>query len=342
MLYIIIMSAIYEYIWIGGNNELRSKTRILSKQYANILQIPLWNYDGSSTGQGTTEESEITLRPVKIYDSPCKYSNYASYIVLCATYIGNTVALHNNYRDEAEAIFSKYEEKEAWYGLEQEYFMYDVKTQQPLGYENATKQGQYYCAVGANNTFGRTLAEEHMIACLDAGIQISGINQEVAPGQWEFQIGPVVGLDACDDLWTARYILEKLAEKYGIYIVYHPKPLLGDWNGSGLHTNFSTKEMRENGGLDVIKACMEKLEKRHAEHISVYGENNDLRLTGHHETSSMSRFSWSVGGRQGSVRIGNDTEREGKGYFEDRRPAANMNPYLVCPIILETCYSYVS
>jgi len=336
------MSAIYEFIWIGGNNELRSKIRILSSNFTNITQIPLWNFDGSSTGQGTTEESEITLKPVKLYNSPIclhKYSNFASYIVLCATYLGNdnTIALQNNHRDEATAIFDKYSSEQAWYGLEQEYFMYDAKTLKPLGFSDSYRQ--HYCAVGSQNTFGRTLAEEHMVACLDAGIQICGINQEVAPGQWEFQIGPVDGLSVCDDLWTARYILEKLAEKYGIWIVYHPKPLLGNWNGSGLHTNFSTKQMREDGGLNVIMGCMNKLEKRHTEHIAVYGEHNELRLTGHHETSSMDQFTWSVGGRHCSVRIGNETACAGKGYFEDRRPAANMNPYLVCPIILDTCCS---
>ena len=334
---------VLEYIWIDGENNLRSKIKIhhgndfYDINSINIESIPIWNFDGSSTKQATTDDSEVLLVPVKLYNNPFIRENSTSYLVLCSTYGKNNVPAINNNRERAVTIFDKYEQEEAWYGLEQEYFMIDNKTSLPLGFNPDIPQGKYYCAVGADRSPGRKLAEEHMDLCLFAGINISGINQEVAPGQWEFQIGPCFGLDVCDDLWIARYILAKLGEKYDIAINYAPKLLKGDWNGSGCHTNFSTKRTRNQNGLSVILECMEKLKDKHLEHIQVYGECNEDRLSGKHETSSMDTFSWSVGGRATSVRIGNETYADKRGYFEDRRPAANMDPYLVCPLILETC-----
>lgn len=322
---------ILEYVWIDGRNNLRSKIKVhyeyIPENVDVLNRIPIWNFDGSSTYQASTEESEVILKPVRVYR--CPFRKFSAYIVLCTT--------HNNHRENAVEIFKRFEDREAWYGLEQEYFMYDNATKLPIGFDPNTPQGKYYCSVGADRSYGRKLANEHMEYCLYSGIKISGINQEVAPGQWEFQIGPSAGLKACDDLWISRYILEKLAEKYNICIYYHPKPLKGNWNGSGCHTNFSTKKMRDRNGLDDILQCMEKLSKKHLDHIAVYGEDNEMRLTGLHETSSMEKFTWSIGGRNCSVRIGNDTANNKMGYFEDRRPAANMDPYLVCPLILETC-----
>ena len=331
---------ILEYVWIDGYDQLRTKIKI---QYDDT--IPEWNFDGSSTGQAITENSEIILVPVKHYKNPFKKDS-DSYLVLCSTY--DKHRLPNN-RDKALSIFKKYIDEVAWYGLEQEYFMIDNKTGLPLGddketgkeTEKETEKDKYYCSVGAGKAMGRTLAEEHMKMCLFAHIHLSGINQEVAPGQWEFQIGPVFGLDACDDLWMARYILEKLGEKYDISINYHPKPLKdkGNFNGSGCHTNFSTQKMRDDNGLETILECMQKLENTHSQHIAVYGKHNEERLTGYNETSSIDSFTYSIGGRNCSVRIGNDTFNSKKGYFEDRRPSANMDPYLVCPLILNTCCS---
>jgi glutamine synthetase len=171
---------------------------------------------------------------------------------------------------------------------------------------------------------------------LYAGITISGTNAEVAPSQFEFQVGPVEGIDAADQLWIARYILEKISENYNMYIVYHPKPLDGDWNGSGCHTNVSTESMRSEGGYEIIIKLMDKLKEKHAEHMEIYGENNSKRMSGLHETSNYDTFSYGIASRKASVRIPNDTIKNGKGYFEDRRPAANMDPYRVTAKILET------
>ncbi|PHT30857.1 Glutamine synthetase cytosolic isozyme 2 [Capsicum baccatum] len=196
-------------------------------------------------------------------------------------------------------------------------------------------KGPYYCGIGAGKAFGRDIVDAHYKACLYAGIHISGINGEVMPGQREFQVGPSVGIASGDELWVAHYILERTCEIAGVVVSFDPKPIPGDWNGTGAHTNYSTKSMRKVGGYEVIKKAIEKLGLRHKEHIEAYGEGNERRLTGRHETD-INTFKWGVANRGASIRVGRDTEKEGKGYFEDRRPASNMDPYVVTSMIAET------
>lgn len=326
-----------EYVWIGGNDELRSKTRVLPESHKiDLVNLPLWDYDGSSTNQATCNESEVILRPVAIYRDP--FRTQFDIIVLCATYKMDGTPLDNNHRDKAVAIFNKNLEMEPWFGIEQEYFLYNVNTNEPLGFDKNNKQGQYYCSVGAMNAFGRDIVEEHLQLCLLAGLNMSGINAEVAPGQWEYQVGPCTGIEAGDQLWVARYIMERVSEKYNVRVTYEPKPLKGDWNGSGCHTNFSTKEMRCNDGLTLIYTAIDKLKNKHKEHMKMYGLNNQERLSGKHETSSFDIFTSGNADRGASIRIGSKTIKDKCGYFEDRRPSGNMNPYLVTGMIFETTY----
>ncbi|XP_024519100.1 glutamine synthetase nodule isozyme [Selaginella moellendorffii] len=336
---------IAEYIWIGGSGmDLRSKARTLDvPKVEDLKQIPKWNFDGSSTGQAPGEDSEVILYPQAKFNDPFRRGN--NILVICDAYTPTGEPIPSNKRAAAAKIFSHPDvaKEETWYGIEQEYTLLQKDVKWPLGwpingYPGA--QGPYYCGTGADKAWGRDIVNAHYKACLYAGVKISGINGEVMPGQWEFQVGPVEGISAGDQLWAARYILERITEIAGVVLSFDPKPIEGDWNGAGAHTNYSTKSMREEGGYEVIKSAIEKLGLRHKEHISAYGEGNDRRLTGRHETASIHSFSWGVANRGASVRVGRDTEKDGKGYFEDRRPASNMDPYIVTSMIAETTILY--
>ncbi len=328
-----------EYIWIGGRGEIRSKTRIIHSWQVNKIQLddkivyefPEWNYDASSTeqadGNGNTEG---ILKPIAYYKNPIrKIDGYDNYLVLCETYDMDGNPLKENNRHDALKIFNSKIEENPWYGLEQEYFI------GKLVYAAVGNDVYHYCG-SSTDSIEREIAEKHMELCLEAGLTISGINAEVATKQWEFQIGPCEGIQAADQLIVARYLLERIAEQYNTCINFHPKPNKYA-NGSGCHTNFSTKTMRKENGIEEIYRAIKKLEVKHEEHLMVYGKENELRLTGEHETSNYTVFSWGKGTRNTSVRIPIHVVKNGWGYLEDRRPASNMDPYLVTSIIFKTC-----
>jgi glutamine synthetase len=327
---------ICEYIWIGGNGELRSKTRVIKKynyEINDLTSIPDWNYDGSSTNQAPPDgNTEVILKPCALFKDPFRIIDKCNCIlVLCDTYDNDGKPLPTNHRKFAVEIFNKIGiETECWFGLEQEYFIKFNNTE--LNPENIRS---HYC--GFSNKLEKTIVEEHLQCCIFIGLNISGINAEVASGQWEFQIGPSQGITAADELIVARYLIQRVAEKYNATIIYSPK-LNNSSNGSGCHINFSTLKMRDPNGINEILLCMKKLEGNHNEHMAVYGEDNDLRLTGKHETSDINKFTWGFGTRNTSVRIPNITQKNSCGYFEDRRPAANIDPYQATSIIAKTCY----
>ncbi len=277
-----------------------------------------------------------------IYKDPFRGGNHI--LALCETCLpdGELTPIPTNSRRAAEKIFQEAAAAKPWFGLEQEYTLYENNNSHaptPLGFPAfglPKPQGPYYCSVGTENAFGRRVVDAHYRACLYAGVKISGINAEVMPGQWEFQVGPCEGIDAGDQLWVARYILQRVCEDFGIRVSFDPKPLMGDWNGAGCHTNYSTEEMRKEGGYaKIIEAC-EKLGVKHAEHIAVYGAGNERRLTGAHETAPIHQFSYGVANRGASIRIPRQAKLEGCGYLEDRRPAANADPYVVTAKIVQT------
>lgn len=333
-----------EYVWVDAEGNTRSKTRTLAASKSkSVDSLPKWNFDGSSTDQAPGDDSEVILRPVRIFRDPFhpRDDGEENILVMCDTYTPAGEPLPTNTRYPAEQLLKEHEKEETWFGLEQEFTLFNTDQRTPLGWplggHPSRPQGPYYCSVGPENNFGRHITDSMYKACLYAGIEISGTNGEVMPGQQEYQVGPCVGIDAGDQLMMSRYILQRICEDFQVYCTLHPKPIVeGDWNGAGMHTNVSTKTMREPGGLETIKQAIYKLGEKHSEHIAAYGEGNELRLTGKFETASIDTFSFGIANRGASIRIGRDTEAEGCGYFEDRRPSSNADPYVVTGKIIET------
>ena len=329
------MAYLAEYIWIDGVQPtpgLRSKTKVMKEGD----ELPIWGFDGSSTEQAPGDKSDCVLKPAFSCPDPIRGGD--NVLVMCEVTYNDMKPHETNTRAACEKTAKKYAKHESWFGLEQEYTLLDPSGW-PYGFPEGgfpAPQGPYYCGVGADKIFGRPLVEKHLELCLKAGLEISGINGEVMPGQWEFQVGPLATPAVGDHLYIARWLLQRLGEDFGIVVSFDAKPIKGDWNGAGAHTNVSTKQTRADGGLKWIEAACEKLRKRHEEHIAVYGAFNEERLTGKHETCSIHQFRYGVSDRGASIRIPMATANAGKGYFEDRRPAANMDPYEVCAMLLET------
>ena len=337
-----------EYIWLDGGRSIqavRSKSRVVYAPDApEPTDFPVWNFDGSSTEQASGDDSDCLLKPVCVVRDPLRGTDH--YLVLCEVRNADGSPHTSNRRAGLRAVLAAVGAKaDPWVGFEQEYTLY--RDGRPLGFPSQGfpgPQGPYYCGVGAGRVFGRELVEAHARACLDAGVQIYGLNAEVMPGQWEFQVG-YRGLDGesgdalviSDHIWIARWLLHRLGEQHGIEVSFDNKPVKGDWNGAGMHTNFSTADTRDpRHGLDSIRAAIEKLEKRHAAHIPHYGDKLDERLTGLHETCDINTFKWGVAHRGASIRVPHPVALQGYGYLEDRRPGANADPYLVAASLIAT------
>ncbi|WP_181787563.1 glutamine synthetase [Streptomyces phytophilus] len=329
------MSYKAEYIWIDGTlptAKLRSKTKIVETG----AEPPLWGFDGSSTNQADGRSSDCVLKPV--FTCPDPLRGGADALVLCEVLDTDLSPHASNTRAELREVAERFAAQEPLFGIEQEYTFF--RGSRPLGFpENGfpAPQGGYYCGVGADEIFGREVVEAHLDNCLKAGLGLSGINAEVMPGQWEFQVGPLGPLQVADQLWVARWLLYRTAEDFGVSATLDPKPAKGDWNGAGAHTNFSTRRMRE--GYEAIVAACEALGEgdKPLTHVRAYGAGVESRLTGAHETAPWDEYSYGVSDRGASVRIPWQVEKDGKGYIEDRRPNANVDPYVVTRLMVDTC-----
>jgi len=330
------MTSKLEYIWLDGytpTQSLRSKTRI-EKDFAGTLEeCPMWSFDGSSTQQATGNNSDCLLKPVAIFPDPDRKNGY---LVMTEVMNADGTPHISNGRATIDD-----DDDDFWFGFEQEYFLWDTDTNLPAGFPAGgypSPQGPYYCSVGAKKAYGRPCVDEHLDACLAAGINVEGINAEVGAGQWEFQVFAKGAKRAGDEIWVARYLLERTGENYDYSIEWHPKPLGNtDWNGSGMHANFSNGLMRNSGKEEIFNKICEAFKKQIHRHINVYGAHNALRLTGAHETERLDSFSYGVSNRGASIRIPVGTKNDGwKGRLEDRRPASNADPYKVASVIVQT------
>jgi glutamine synthetase len=326
-----------EYLWLDGYEpvpNLRGKTKILTFDGTPTLDdLPLWGFDGSSTRQAEGSDSDCVLRPAALFPDPARTDGL---LVLCDVLLPDGTPHPSNTRARIP------DDPDTWFGFEQEYFLY--RDGAPLGFPREgfpPPQGEYYTGVGYRNVgdVAREIVEAHIDLCLGAGIELEGVNAEVAKGQWEFQIFGKGSRRAADEVWVARYLLMRLCERYGVDVNWHPKPLgvEHDWNGSGMHTNFSTPYMREVGGEEYFEALMAAFDEHKDAHIAVYGPDNHMRLTGLHETASIDEFTYGVADRGASVRIPHSFVANGyRGYLEDRRPNSLGDPYRIAGRILET------
>ena len=325
-----------EYIWLDGSKptqQLRGKTKIVTDFSGKLEDCEIWSFDGSSTGQAEGNSSDCLLKPVFICPDPQRKNGY---LVMCEVLNADSTPHETNGRATIDD-----EDDDFWFGFEQEYFLIDNETGKPLGFPVngfPRPQGPYYCSVGASNAYGRAIVEEHLDACLEAGLNVEGINGEVAAGQWEYQIFAKGAAAAGDEIWVARYLLERIGEQYGISVDLHPKPLGNlDWNGSGMHANFSNSTLRNAGNRETYEQICEAFRPVVKEHIDVYGADNHMRLTGKHETASIHDFSYGISDRGASIRIPIATvERGWKGWLEDRRPSSNGDPYKIASRIIKT------
>ncbi|MAS82145.1 MAG: glutamine synthetase [Legionellales bacterium] len=332
------MKSKLEYIWLDGykpTQSLRSKTKVESDFSGKVEDAPIWCFDGSSTEQASGSDSDCLLKPVAVFPDPDRMN---AFLVMTEVLNADGTPHESNGRatiDESD------DDEDFWFGFEQEYFLWDPESNLPPGFPHGgfpRPQGPYYCSVGAINAYGREVVEDHLDICLEAGLNVEGINGEVAAGQWEFQVFAKSAKRAGDETWIGRYLLERTAEKYGLSIEWHPKPLgHTDWNGSGMHANFSNSTMRESGKQETFTKICDQFGKNVQRHISVYGAENDQRLTGQHETQAINEFSYGVSDRGASIRIPITTVEDGwKGRLEDRRPASNADPYKVAAAIVKT------
>jgi glutamine synthetase len=337
---------IAEYIWIDGTEPtalVRSKTKVMKDKVDEVTldAFPVWAFDGSSTNQAPGGDSDRILRPVLFVPDPIR--GEGSFLVMCEVYEADGVTPHpSNKRAELRSVMEAGgAEQDPWIAFEQEYTFFDGS--RPLGFPSERRyppaQGPYYCGAGADSVYGREVVEAHMKACLDAGIYITGINAEVMPGQWEFQCGGPGGdpVTMSDHLWLARWLLYRVGEDYGVSATLDAKPVPGDWNGAGMHTNFSTTDTRDpaKGRAEIERIC-EAIGQHMQEHLDRYGDGYEMRLTGHHETCSYREFRYGIADRTASIRIPRMVAETGAGYLEDRRPNANADPYEVSYAIMNS------
>lgn len=338
-------SFILEYIWIDGRGNLRSKYRTAFPKFDsyadaahNYIAVKDWNYHDSSTYQASTENTEIALIPVAYYLNPF-FEQGRAFLILCKTYNADGSPTNTNFRHDAEKLFesSTSHYLDPYFRINQEYFIIQssgTTNFAPLcSYEQP--QPDYYCGVG--NVTLRNLAEKHYQYCLNAHLKISAVNAEMEPTQWQFQIGPSSKISASDELWVARYILVKLSEEFRVCICFKPKSLPNPSNSSSLHlhTSFSTQETRDaqnQNGLKCIYQYIDRLSKKHTEHICIYGHNSN-RV---HSGSDYHTFSFASGYRGNNICIPKSVLKAGCGYLEDMRPASNADPYRVTAAIFST------
>lgn len=333
------------YVFVDGTLEnVRAKTRTLDFEPKTAKDCPEWTYCALGTYQWADAgaKSEMFLVPVALFRDP--FLKGRNKLVLCETLLHDRRPPETNTRWSCDKAMKEAANEDPWFGIEQEYVLLDAD-KIPLGWpkdNNVIRPlGPYFLGVGVGNVFGRQISDAHLKACAYAGVKIAGTNAEVVLSQWEYQVGPLPGVQAADHLWMSRYILHRVAEEFGVIVSFDPKPFQSnELCGSGGHINFSTRQMRDDGGIEYILEALKKLEVKSELHLTNYdpqkGKSNSRRLNAGMLATPSEDFTADKCSRLSSIRVPRLVVEAGKGYLEDRRPGANVEPYRATETLVKT------
>jgi glutamine synthetase len=340
-----------EYVWLDAKGTPRSKTKMVRGQpseHLSVSDVPMWSFDGSSTGQAEGCDSDVFLKPVRVYENPF-YVDIYGWFVLCECVNRDGSPHVSNTRALCMSAEERFTEHEPWFGIEQEYMVFERDGRVPYGWMTDQNPGlghttDYYCGVGGDRAFGRYISEGHAITCVQAGINLCGTNFEVTASQLEYQVGPSPPTKLADDLIMSRYILLRSTEDYDCSVSFEPKPYTQrvgggeEWNGSGGHCNFSDNKTRGPDGLTEIRAHCTRMSANYPALLAACGDDNHLRLTGSNEAPDPTIFTMGEGNRGASVRIPHQVLAAGNGYLEFRAPGANVDPYVLLNALMCSVY----
>lgn len=334
------------YVFVDGTLErTRCKTRTLDFEPKSAEECPEWTFCALASYQwpDAGPKSEAYLSPVALFRDP--FLKGRNKLVLCEVLQHDRSPMKTNTRRSCLNAMNKAKDQQPWFGIEQEYVVTE-KDGHPVDWPRDAKHkikalGPYCYGVGADVTSGRYISDAHYKACTYAGVKMAGTNCEGVLSQWEYQVGPLEGVDAADHLWMSRYILDRVAEDFGVLVSLDPMPYPpGNWLGSAMHTNFSTKAMRSDGGVSAIRAAIEKLKSNADADLAKYDtarvKRNKLRVGSGMYTTPLEQFTADECSKEVSVRIPRTVVDAGKGYLEERRPGGNADPYTVCETIVRT------
>jgi glutamine synthetase len=343
-----------EYLWLDAKHHTRSKMRTLYLSHdeaadislddpASALRvIPRWEFDGGATGQATAGGRECVLEPVHAirHPFPLRPLSIPTWLVMCELRIGSgrihptdTRAMTRHSFENSAVI----RDQRALFSAEQEFFFFDKATKAPHGWtiKSTLPRDEYYCGVNRSLKVEREIINELYEKCLACDIPICEASQEVSPAQWKYRIGPAPAPLIGDLLYFAKFILFRLCERHDLYPAFNPKPIKGDWNGSGCHFTISTRHTRHSVkdpadssrfscGSARIREITDKMSDNHEDFMRSTGSKNIERLTGTHNTSNFRTFSIGINTKSASVAI----DSSGRG-LEDRRPGANVDYYTI-------------
>ena len=331
------MKYLNQYVWSDKYGEPRVTTKLESDHDINKLLC----FNGLNTGQSVdTNNSDIYIRPVQRYNNPLikRTKELEPSIFVCELMLDENKSHSSNERNRSIKVLENYEDVNMSFTLD----FFVTKKNVPVAFLSnppPSQQGIFYCGVGGDIAVGQECANDIFQNANRADLNVTQLSGGVAPSQWTIKLEGTAKVKLLDDLICLRYIIAKSAEKYGVTICFHPQLLKEEWNGSACLIEYSNDKMRTDKECNYIRnTVIKNLDKTHAEYVSKCGEDNNRRLIGTNNTSKNDEFTSAVGKYDCSVRIPKLTNVRGHGSIEDRRPGANMDPYVVVPYLLNASF----